>query len=177
MQDDKKLKEKLAAFMANAALVNALGEDTSLELYFEMVGQMDTSSLDISGCLRDGVLTAMDSMDLAIFRHPDIEPDMKIAIRVILLALIEAQAGALKASGDVQVAQSVQEQLSGLARKAAQARHNHSNQQKVAALKLWDAYGENVSSVAAFARARHRDFDVTERTLADWIRAHRKTKS
>lgn len=63
--------------------------------------------------------------------------------------------------------------LSAQGRKSAKARHSPNNQRKAAALKAWDAYGANVSSMAAFARARHREFEVTERTLYGWIRDHR----
>lgn len=62
------------------------------------------------------------------------------------------------------------------ARQRAALRHKPTNQQKTAALAAWDAHGANVSSMAAFARARHKEFGVTERTLGTWIREHRKTK-
>lgn len=62
------------------------------------------------------------------------------------------------------------------AKKAASARHAPTNQQKATALDEWDANGANVSSMAAFARTRHKGFGVTERTLYDWIRDRRKEK-
>lgn len=55
----------------------------------------------------------------------------------------------------------------------AKARHAPTNQRKVEALAEWESNGANVSSMAAFARCRHKDFGVTERTLYGWIRAHR----
>jgi hypothetical protein len=61
--------------------------------------------------------------------------------------------------------------------KAAEARHQETRQQRALALVAWDEYGTKVSSMAAFARARHKDFGVTERTLYGWIRDHRKAHS
>lgn len=55
-------------------------------------------------------------------------------------------------------------------------RHAETTKMKELALAEWDAHGANVSSIAAFARARHKDFGVTERTLYEWIRDYRKTK-
>lgn len=62
-------------------------------------------------------------------------------------------------------------------RVAAAARHQTTNQQRKSAVVDWEAYGNKVSSMAAFARSRHKDFGVTERTLYEWIRNHRKTKT
>lgn len=67
--------------------------------------------------------------------------------------------------------------VSALGRRSAKARHSPTNQQKAAALAAWDAHGANVSSMAAFARARHKEFGVTERTLYDWVRGHRKANA
>lgn len=64
--------------------------------------------------------------------------------------------------------------LSHEARQRAAQRHAPTNQQKVAALAAWEEHGGNVSSMAAFARARWKDFGVTERTLYAWIRDHRR---
>lgn len=61
------------------------------------------------------------------------------------------------------------------ARDRAAIRHKETNQQKVAAIAAWEEHGANVSSKAAFARARWKEFGVTERTLYGWIRAHSKT--
>jgi hypothetical protein len=61
-------------------------------------------------------------------------------------------------------------------RNAAAVTHQNNRQQKAAALNEWDKHGANMSSVAAFARARHKDFDVTERTVVAWISEHRKQK-
>ncbi|MFG0721891.1 hypothetical protein ACF8PU_09480 [Pseudomonas sp. GLN_6] len=58
----------------------------------------------------------------------------------------------------------------------AALRHKETNQQKTTALATWDEHGTNVSSMAAFARSRCKDFGVTERTLYGWIRDHRKTQ-
>ncbi|UGV31695.1 hypothetical protein LO767_04130 [Halopseudomonas aestusnigri] len=63
------------------------------------------------------------------------------------------------------------------ARDLARLRHEETNSQRAQAIKDWDANGTNVSSMAAFARARHRDFGVTERTLYTWIRDHQRTKT
>ena len=69
------------------------------------------------------------------------------------------------------------EAVSALGRRSAKARHTPTNQQKTAALAAWDAHGANVSSMAAFARARHKEFGVTERTLYEWVRDHRKANA
>lgn len=71
----------------------------------------------------------------------------------------------------------VNEAVSALGRRSAKARHAPTNQQKAAALAAWDAHGANVSSMAAFARTRHKEFGVTERTLYEWVRDHRKTNA
>lgn len=80
------------------------------------------------------------------------------------------------ASEDLQLLHTaVQRARSEGARKAANTRHAPNNQQKAAALAAWEANSVNLSSMAAFARSRHKDFGVTERTLYNWIRDHRKT--
>ena len=63
------------------------------------------------------------------------------------------------------------------ARNRAKLRHSGTEKERLAALAEWDAHGGNVSSMAAFARSRHKDFGVTERTLYGWIRDHRKENS
>tara|TARA_R110000868_G_scaffold6539_1_gene36874 strand:+ start:1791 stop:2531 length:741 start_codon:yes stop_codon:yes gene_type:complete len=60
-------------------------------------------------------------------------------------------------------------------RDAAAVTHKKNREQKAAALNEWDKHGAKVSSMAAFARARHKDFGVTERTLYTWVREHRRT--
>lgn len=62
------------------------------------------------------------------------------------------------------------------AQERAAIRHQETNQQKAAALAEWAAYGANISSMSAFARSRHKDFGVTERTLYDWVRDYRKSQ-
>jgi hypothetical protein len=62
------------------------------------------------------------------------------------------------------------------AQNRAALRHQETNHQKGIALAAWDANGANVSSMAAFARARCRGFGVTERTLYAWIRDHRRAR-
>ena len=63
-----------------------------------------------------------------------------------------------------------------IGRPGAKARHAETNLQKAKALLEWDAHGANVSSMAAFARSRHKEFGVTERTLYAWVRDHRKAR-
>lgn len=58
----------------------------------------------------------------------------------------------------------------------AKARHAETNQQKTIALAEWDANGANFSSMTAFARIRHKAFGVTERTLYNWVKDHRKAR-
>lgn len=60
--------------------------------------------------------------------------------------------------------------------KGGKARNAESTKMKGDALAAWDAHGANVSSMAAFSRARHKDFGVAERTLYGWIREHRRDK-
>lgn len=62
-------------------------------------------------------------------------------------------------------------------RSAAAARHKVTNQQRESAVVEWESRGTKVSSMAAFARCRHKDFGVTERTLYNWIRDCRRAKS
>ncbi|WP_437883543.1 hypothetical protein [Pseudomonas sp. LRF_L74] len=56
-------------------------------------------------------------------------------------------------------------------------RHAETTKMKGIALAQWNEHGANVSSMSAFARARHKEFGVTERTLYEWIRKHRNAKS
>lgn len=62
------------------------------------------------------------------------------------------------------------------ARARARLRHKDTEEQRPAALAEWDAHGSSYSSMAAFARHRHKAYEVTERTLYGWIRDHRKGK-
>ncbi len=63
------------------------------------------------------------------------------------------------------------------ARRAADARHKDTNQQRLAALEEWDTSGGNYSGMAAFARHRHKAYGINERTLYSWVRDHRKANS
>ncbi|MBT8766294.1 hypothetical protein [Metapseudomonas boanensis] len=174
MNDDKNYLEKIAGLEEGASSVIQLSQETPLEHFFDVVERLDTRVLDNSGVIRDGLLGQLGCIDLAIYRHPDVADDLKLGFKILLLALIEANVIALGEDKDAQVKKAVQEQTSASARKAAHARHHHTNQQKAAALAAWDAYGENVSSVAAFARSRHKDYGVTQRTLCSWISDHCK---
>lgn len=66
---------------------------------------------------------------------------------------------------------------SKVARNRAKLRHSGTEKERLAALAEWEAHGSNVSSMAAFARSRHKDFGVTERTLYGWVRDHRKANT
>lgn len=68
-------------------------------------------------------------------------------------------------------------QLSQTQRDRARKRHKENNEQRAAALAEWESNGASYSSAAGFARYRHKHYGVTERTLGDWIREHRKTKA
>lgn len=57
---------------------------------------------------------------------------------------------------------------------AANARHKETSQSKVKALLCWASTGSNFSSRAAFARNKHKDYGVTERTLYGWITTHER---
>lgn len=63
------------------------------------------------------------------------------------------------------------------ARKAAIARHKEHHDGKASALAEWDANGDSYSSLAAFARHRHKAYEVTERTLYEWVRGSCKPKA
>ncbi|WP_032831593.1 hypothetical protein [Pseudomonas sp. GM78] len=69
------------------------------------------------------------------------------------------------------------EAVSARGRRSASARHKPTNQLKAAAVAEWDARGTNYSGMAAFARHHHKEYEVTERTLYDWVREHRNAKS
>ncbi len=60
---------------------------------------------------------------------------------------------------------------------AANARHKETSQSKPAALKCWDTTGSNFSSRTAFARNKHKEYGVTERTLYGWITEHERLKT
>lgn len=58
---------------------------------------------------------------------------------------------------------------SDFAKRAAAARHQETNQSKRKAVADWKTNSAKYSSKAAFARANHRRYSVTERTLNKWI--------
>ncbi|HFL7939730.1 TPA: hypothetical protein ACG5DM_002772 [Pseudomonas putida] len=60
---------------------------------------------------------------------------------------------------------------------AASARHKETGESKLKALSCWDATGENFSSRAAFARTKHKEYGVTERTLYGWIATHERSRT
>ena len=60
---------------------------------------------------------------------------------------------------------------------AASARHKDTNAQKAEALSEWDCIGHTFSGMAAFARHKHKNYQVTERTLYGWVRDHRKAQN
>lgn len=122
MSDIKNQKTKLAKNIKEAKDAIRLSHDSPFEDFFDVVERMDTSGLDNSGCIRDGLLSALDCIDIAIYRHPDIEGDLKLGIKIILLALIEA--GASVQDQTLQVEKMVRERLSANAQKAAIAKHN-----------------------------------------------------
>ncbi|NMX75358.1 hypothetical protein HBO23_20570 [Pseudomonas sp. WS 5532] len=59
---------------------------------------------------------------------------------------------------------------------AASARHKETSQSKFKALLCWRSTGSNFSSRAAFARNKHKDYGVTERTLYGWVADHERRK-
>ncbi|MBJ9978434.1 hypothetical protein IAE35_23895 [Pseudomonas sp. S75] len=60
---------------------------------------------------------------------------------------------------------------------AASARHKETSESKLKALSCWDATGGNFSSRAAFARTKHKEYGVTERTLYGWIASHERSRT
>lgn len=70
----------------------------------------------------------------------------------------------------------VKKRMSLAARKAAHASHKGHREGRSAAQADWDENGATYSSMAAFARHRHKEYGVTDRTLYGWIRDHRKAR-
>lgn len=66
--------------------------------------------------------------------------------------------------------------VSANGRRSANERHRSTNALKEKALAEWDREGSRYSGMAAFARHRHKIYEVTERTLYSWVQTHRKTK-
>ncbi|UPQ84771.1 hypothetical protein M0M42_10490 [Pseudomonas knackmussii] len=69
------------------------------------------------------------------------------------------------------------EAVSAVGRRSASAAHKATNALKGKALSEWDQSGHTYSGMAAFARHRHKAYEVTERTLYGWVREHRRAKS
>ncbi|WP_425328000.1 hypothetical protein [Pseudomonas nitroreducens] len=67
--------------------------------------------------------------------------------------------------------------MSLAARKAAHISHKGHREGRSAAQADWDENGAAYSSMAAFARHRHKEYGVTDRTLYGWIRDHRKART
>lgn len=76
-----------------------------------------------------------------------------------------------------QVDDLVRKKVSLAASLAANARHKETSQSRSAALLCWDTKGSKFSSRTAFARHKHREYGVTERTLYGWITAHERLKT
>lgn len=76
-----------------------------------------------------------------------------------------------------QVDELVRQRVSLAASLAATARHKETSESRSAALLCWDATGSKFSSRTAFARNKHREYGVTERTLYGWITAHVRSKN
>lgn len=87
--------------------------------------------------------------------------------------LLEKLEGRLESNFD----ERLKRERSTAARKAADALHKPTNEQKAAALAEWEKNGNSYSSMSAFARRRHEAYEVTERTLYGWIRDSRKNKT
>lgn len=75
-----------------------------------------------------------------------------------------------------QVDDLVRKKVSLAASLAANARHKETSESRSAALLCWDTTGSNFSSRTAFARNKHRDYGVTERTLYGWVTTHLRSK-
>ena len=76
-----------------------------------------------------------------------------------------------------QVEDLVRKKVSLAASLAANARHKETSESRSAALRCWDNTGSNFSSRTAFARNKHREYGVTERTLYGWVTAHVRSKT
>lgn len=66
--------------------------------------------------------------------------------------------------------------VSANSRRSANERHKGTNALKEKALTEWDHEGSKYSGMAAFARHRHKTYEVTERTLYSWVQKHRKAQ-
>ena len=71
----------------------------------------------------------------------------------------------------------VRKRVSLAASLAANARHKETSQSKAVALECWEATGSNFSSRTAFARTKHKEYGVTERSLYGWITTHERLKT
>lgn len=76
-----------------------------------------------------------------------------------------------------QIDELVRKRVSLAASIAANARHKETSESRSAALICWDTTGSNFSSRTAFARNKHKEYGVTERTLYGWITAHARSKN
>lgn len=76
-----------------------------------------------------------------------------------------------------QIDELVRKRVSLAASLAATARHKETSESRSSALLCWDTTGSNFSSRTAFARNKHREYGVTERTLYGWITAHERSKT
>lgn len=76
-----------------------------------------------------------------------------------------------------QIDELVRKRVSLAASLAANARHKETSESRSAALLCWDATGSKFSSRTAFARSKHREYGVTERTLYGWVTAHVRSKT
>jgi hypothetical protein len=114
---------KIDRLFDEARSVIKLCGESSLDDYFDIVERMDTTPLDKTGCIKNGLLTALDTVDLAIYRHPAVAEDLKIGFKVILLALIEAGAHVVEFDQTERIEEAVRSRLSAQGRHAANCRH------------------------------------------------------
>lgn len=76
-----------------------------------------------------------------------------------------------------QVDELVRKRVSLAASLAANARHRETSESRSAALLCWDNSGAKFSSRTAFARTKHKEYGVTERTLYGWVTEHLRSKN
>ena len=185
MEDTDDQVKAFAGLFDLADEVNKIDQHSSFEQFFDAAEKLDALPLDSKGLIRNGVLSILDAVDMSSWRCPEVAEDLKLGMQIILLALVEFGLethpdGMPKEYLSKQTQRKAEALAKGMrsqeARRSADARHKATNQQKNIALAEWDTNGANVSSKAAFARTRHKDFGVVERTLYEWIRDHSKKK-
>lgn len=171
---------KVVGFQETFNSVFQLTDKDSFGDMVDIVQRMDIRMIDNSNSIRDALLTALDCFSVATLAHPDVEDILKLSFRTILMGLMIAGVEGMDGQRETVIHKAVLEQMTAdhtstaTARKAAQASHRITNQQKATALADWNENGAQFRTMRAFALNRHKRYGVSERTLYDWIRSKAK---